>query len=364
MSLTERQLQIAKLKHEGLTNREIARRLKTSESNVSQTLKTVINKIETVQDSTNILIEMGLISKQKYVIPEYNFKRITIPTADLRKISNQSTTVAVLGPKGTNTEKAAKDYWGSEIITIPKFDFELVFDAVENEEVDFGLVPVYETNQGYIKPYYDLIRERNVQIVGKTMLEVKHCLLGKKEVQDLQVICSHPRALSVCRKYLKEKFPKLARMETESTAQAAVIASGDPHFGAIGSEWLAEEYDLNLLERNIASNITTFLGITSKLKSIDFKITQQFATDIVVTLKKDVIGLLSKILEPFTKQGININILQSESQYPSKDTSFLMTFEGSHLALKSKKALKEVEKIELVESVQILGSYPVNIGQK
>ena len=360
MSFTKKQLQIAKLKHKGLSNRDIAKNVKTSEANVSQTLKTVISKIKTVQDSTDLLMDMGIIAKPKYIITNRGFNRITIPSGDLRRVANTSTTVAVLGPRGTNSERAAKEFYGEDIGIDPKKDFEEIFDAVEEESVDFGLVPVHETREGDIESVQNLLQDRQVKIVGKTQLEVKHCLLGKKDKKDLKYIGSHPRVLLVCRNYLKNNFPDVHRIETNSTAEAAVIASTNVKFGAIGSEWLSEEYGLNMLEHNIANNVTTFNAIAPLSKMIKLKVKKPLETQIFISSKGNSIGMLANILEPFREDKINIQNLRVEFRNSLKNPGFLLVFKGSATTPEAKRVLEKIKDLNSVKKVKIIGSYPVN----
>lgn len=58
-TLTDRQMEVFALKRNGLSNREIAQRLDTTEPNISQILKRVREKIQSVEDTVNLLIQLG-----------------------------------------------------------------------------------------------------------------------------------------------------------------------------------------------------------------------------------------------------------------------------------------------------------------
>ena len=59
--LTEKQKEILKLKLEGRSNGEIAKKLSVSDEYISQTLKLVSGKIQTVKDSIELFTDLGLM---------------------------------------------------------------------------------------------------------------------------------------------------------------------------------------------------------------------------------------------------------------------------------------------------------------
>ncbi|MEM3760647.1 MAG: LuxR C-terminal-related transcriptional regulator [Candidatus Bathyarchaeia archaeon] len=61
--LTEKQKKILELKLKGMSNREIASALGSSDEYISQTLKQITSKIQTVKDTIELFTELGLIEK-------------------------------------------------------------------------------------------------------------------------------------------------------------------------------------------------------------------------------------------------------------------------------------------------------------
>lgn len=94
MILTEKEYKIAEMKlKRGLSNREIAKRLRVSESYVSKTLKNILRKMTTIKSTIEVYKELGLIKDEKIEIdPEVvksihkkaiamlKAKKISIPT--------------------------------------------------------------------------------------------------------------------------------------------------------------------------------------------------------------------------------------------------------------------------------------------
>jgi len=77
---TPKELKVAKMKLEGLMNNKIAETLKVSEADISQTLSRLSRKVKTVQDSTKLLMDIGMIQEgPKYVMTEEGRKLTRLP---------------------------------------------------------------------------------------------------------------------------------------------------------------------------------------------------------------------------------------------------------------------------------------------
>ena len=77
---TDKELKVAKMRLEGLKNNRIAEQLQVSEADISQTLSRLSRKIKTVQDSTRLLLDIGVIQEgPKYVMTETGRKLTDLP---------------------------------------------------------------------------------------------------------------------------------------------------------------------------------------------------------------------------------------------------------------------------------------------
>jgi len=272
--------------------------------------------------------------------------------------------VAVVGPSGTFSEKVAKDKWKEEADIHFANRFSEIFDLVEKERVDFGIVPTEDSVEGDVQVSLDLLRRHDVYIVDELRLKLTHSLLGKKRIADLKVIGSHPQALLHCQRYLDVNFPTLDRRETSSTAAAARLASEDSSFGAIADERVAEMYGLNVLKREIhdyGENTTRFLVI-SKKPTMPSGVAK---TSIIVYPREDRPGVLEKILRPFSTMGVNLSrIVSRPSGRKLGEYIFFIDFEVDHADPKVKQVLEDIEKLDDVLSVRNLGSYPYSPIEK
>lgn len=93
---TEKEVQIARMKLQGLMNKEIAQKLGVSDAYISQTLSRWSAKIKTVQDSVGLLMKMNIIQEgPKYVMTEKGRKLAKVPKKKYRPLPEMVSTMAV-----------------------------------------------------------------------------------------------------------------------------------------------------------------------------------------------------------------------------------------------------------------------------
>ena len=253
--------------------------------------------------------------------------------------------IAVLGLKGSYSEKAAKQWIeksGPQRENLLKHcsDIQDVFTLLENRECDIGVVPLENSIEGSVGVTLDLLLEKDMNIIGETIVTIKHCLLSRGKKEDIRVILSHPQGLGQCRNFLKETFPLAELRTTGSTSHAAKLATEFEEMAAIASPETAEVYKLNILMPEIQDrkhNHTRFVIITRSdtredmlkdLKPVDDD--APYKTSIIVYLDRDRPGALYSILGEFARNDINLTRIESR---PSKkvlgDYVFYIDFEGN-----------------------------------
>lgn len=266
--------------------------------------------------------------------------------------------VAYLGPEGTFTNLAALRHFGSSAMYVPVDSIKAVFDAVESVRVNYGVVPVENSNEGVVSYTLDMFMDCDLKISAEIMLEVSHNLLSKSgDKTKIKKIYSHPQATAQCRGWLESIMPNVPILESTSTARAAEIASQDEEAAAIASELAARVYDLQFVERHIEdnkNNYTRFLVIAKDYPSKSGK----DKTSILFSVK-DRPGALYDVLLPFRKSKINLTKIESR---PSKRRAweyiFFVDMEGHVEDKKVKKAIDDIKDICLY--LKHLGSYPID----
>jgi len=267
-------------------------------------------------------------------------------------------TVAFFGPPATFSQVACIQHFGSSIRMVPENTIQDVFEAVEREKADYGVVPIENSTEGPVSQTLDMFIKSEVKICGEIMTKISHDLLSQSgRPGDIQKIYSHPQALGQCREWLRKNFPHVQLEEAGSTARAAQLAIEDPKTAAIASPLAARLYGLKAVASQIEDNLhnyTRFLVLGRQ----GAEMTGRDKTSILFSISHAP-GTLFRALQIFYEKGINLTKIESR---PTKgkpwEYIFFIDFErhaaDSHIA----EALDQVKKH--VFFVKLLGSYPQN----
>jgi chorismate mutase/prephenate dehydratase len=264
--------------------------------------------------------------------------------------------VTCLGPLATFTHLAALRHFGSSAAFVPVDSIKKVFENVETGKVDYGVVPIENSNEGVVSHTLDMFMDSELKVVAEIILQVSHNLLSNQHDKlKIKKIYSHPQALAQCRGWLESNMQGIPVAESTSTAKAAELASRDKNSAAIASELAARMYDLAILEKNVEDsryNITRFLVISKEFPPK----TGNDKTSIMFSIK-DRPGSLYEILIPFKKSTINLTKIESRpSKRKAWEYIFFLDMEGHIEDKKVKKAIEQVKEGCLY--LKILGSYP------
>jgi chorismate mutase/prephenate dehydratase len=264
--------------------------------------------------------------------------------------------VAFLGPEGTFTQQAAFKHFGHAVKTIPATTINEIFNAVESEHCQFGVVPVENSTEGVISHTLDRFLASPLKICGEVEIRVHQNLMGHAStLAEIIEVYSHQQSLAQCRQWLDKHLPHAKLTAVNSNAEAARLALENKYSAAIAGKVAAEVYNLAIIAKNIEdepNNTTRFIIIGQQLSSP----TGNDKTSLVVSTSNQP-GALYKILEPFAKFGIGM--VQIESR-PSRqglwDYVFFIDVEGHSDDNLIAQALSSVK--DNVKMFKLLGSYP------
>jgi len=266
--------------------------------------------------------------------------------------------IGILGPEGTFSHQAAQTLNGESEIVFYKTIHD-VFDAVEKEECDKGVVPIENSLGGSVGFTLDALLEFDLKIEYEEIIPIVHYLLGINGTKksDIKYLYAHNQAYSQCEKYIRKNLPNAKVLETTSNGESArlVEEKGEKEYAAIAPEIAASIYNLEILQKAIQDskyNVTKFVVISEN----DTKPSGYDRMSITVYPQVDKPGLLWEILGYFRENDVNLSKIESR---PSKgklgDYVFYIDFEGHISEENPKKILAELEKVAFVK---ILGSYP------
>ena len=231
-------------------------------------------------------------------------------------------TVAYQGIVGANSYEAAQRLFPNAQLESRK-TFEDVFDAVDREDVTFGILPVENSTAGSVSAVYDLILKHRFYIVGALDMPIEHCLGGLKQstLEDIEIVWSHPQALSQCEGYIARH--DLTPVPKANTAIAArdVAREKRLNVAAICTPEAAKEYGLQILDSGLQDdpyNTTRFIVISKRLYIAPDanKISLCFSLPHVK-------GSLYNLLCRFNSLGLNLTKIESR---PAKGRDFEYLF--------------------------------------
>ncbi len=300
-----------------------------------------------------------LIKNNKGPLPDQSLKNVFREIISASLSLEKRLTVAFLGPLATFTHLACMKHFGLSATFIPKKDISDVFDDVERRRANYGVVPIESTTEGVVTHTLDMFISSDLKICAEVFMEVQLVLMNKTgRWEDISMVYSNPHAIAGCKEWLKKNMPGILVQDVSSTAMAAKMASEDPSVAAIASEAAAELYDLTAVERNIQDEINNF----TRFLVIGRQIPDKSGIDktSIMFLVKDSPGVLYKILEPFSKGGINLTKIESRPlKKKAWEYVFFLDMEGHVTDENLSKALKKLDKKTI--SMRVLGSYPKSI---
>ncbi|WP_347862671.1 prephenate dehydratase [Salimicrobium sp. PL1-032A] len=227
--------------------------------------------------------------------------------------------IGYLGPKGTFTKMAVDSLFeGGDFIsyeTIPA-----CLDAVENGEIDTGVVPLENAIEGSVHLTIDyLIHQVNQAIIAELTVPIKQHLLTHPDYhgEAITEIHSHSHAIAQCHQYLHKHYPNAELFYTSSTGRAAeVVKEKGSHAAAIGNHLAAEMNGLDIRESNIHdydNNHTRFAVVQKEPKTLKVKDhpVEKQKTTVMVTLPQDYVGALHQVLAAFAWRKMNLSKIES-----------------------------------------------------
>ncbi|HUN58405.1 MAG TPA: prephenate dehydratase [Candidatus Binataceae bacterium] len=300
------------------------------------------------------VIERVLSYNEGPLTPEH-LRRIFTEIISACASLEQPIRVGYLGPEYSYSHEAAISRFGSSAKLMPEPSFAAIFQALENERADYGLVPVENSTEGAVNLTLDRLIDTTAVIIGEVLLPIRHVLMARADTVSFTRILSHQQSLAQCRTYLATEYPHCELEAVASNSLAAKMAADDAAAAAIGPAAAARAYGLRILAENIqdlAHNTTRFLilGREAVASSGSDKTSLLFALP-------ERAGALHGALSLFARQHINLTMIQSRPHRESAwEYVFFVDLEGHRSDPKVARALAALERRALF--LKVLGSYP------
>jgi prephenate dehydratase len=197
---------------------------------------------------------------------------------------------AYQGVPGAFGEDAVRRFWQGRVCGHPVPTFDAVLDALTTGEVEWAVLPIWNSTIGRVAAARDALDARSTMVArdGEVDVPVHHCLLALPgtSLVTIRHVGSHPAALAQCRRLFR-RHPQLRAIEAFDTAGAArqlayfdrPRAAGEDRWydpletespgslAAIASLQAAATYGLTILERGVndePTNFTRFVALRAR----------------------------------------------------------------------------------------------------
>ncbi|EOA3030840.1 TPA: bifunctional chorismate mutase/prephenate dehydratase [Yersinia enterocolitica] len=281
----------------------------------------------------------------------------------LNQTTQHSARIAFLGPKGSYSHLAARQYAArhfEQLIECGCQKFQDIFTQVETGQADYAVLPIENTSSGSINDVYDLLQHTSLSIVGEITNPIDHCVLvaTDTDLSQIKTVYSHPQPFQQCSQFIN-RFPhwKIEYCESTAAAMEKVAQLNSPEAAALGSEAGGALYNLQVLEHNLANqqqNITRFIILARKAIDVSDQIPAK-TTLIMATGQQS--GALVEALLVLRDHGIIMTKLESRPINGNPwEEMFYIDVQANLRSESMQKALADLTPI--TRSLKVLGCYP------
>lgn len=281
----------------------------------------------------------------------------------LNKTNPHSARIAFLGPKGSYSHLAARQYAArhfEEFIESGCAKFADIFNQVETGQADYAVVPIENTSSGAINDVYDLLQHTSLSLVGELTIPIDHCVLvsGSTDLSQIETVYSHPQPFQQCSQFLN-RYPhwKIEYTESTSAAMEKVAQANSSAVAALGSEAGGALYGLQVLERNLANqtqNITRFVVLARKAINVSDQVPAK--TTLLMATGQQA-GALVEALLVLRNHNLIMTKLESRPIHGNPwEEMFYLDVQANLESASMQKALRELG--EITRSMKVLGCYP------
>jgi 3-deoxy-7-phosphoheptulonate synthase len=226
--------------------------------------------------------------------------------------------------------------------------------------VDVLLLNIESTAAGSINQVYDVLREKDLHIIGEETIKVDLCLCGVAEVPLTAIdrVLSHPLALEQCSIFI-EALPRARPIPVVDTALALrqIADAKDPTQVAIGSPEGAEACGLVVIRRGIGNHeeiLHRYVALARTPLTFDPRIPCR--TSLILSTRHEH-GALLGCLQTLGDHGLSLSKLESRP-HPDRpwEYMFFVDFEGNVADARVAAAIDDLRARALF--LKVLGCYP------
>ena len=269
--------------------------------------------------------------------------------------------IAVLGPKGTFSEKSALEY-----VKNNNLDAELIFfnsidetvRALKDSSFAMSIVPLENSLDGYVQRTLDLLLEERVYIVEETKLPIHYKLVSKCNKNDIKRIYVQFKAQGQCNNVINS-INNVEIINTQSNVISDNQMVEDNKYSAsivpLDLEVNENYFVYNNCE-DIEDNLTRFIILKNGKKIIDKVKKDEITVPMYICPNDDKPGILFEILKTFAELNLNLaSIISRPTKKAFRTYNFYIEIKTSSSNYDT--TLEAIVKLKHRYDIKVLGIY-------
>jgi chorismate mutase / prephenate dehydratase len=318
----------------------------------------VLARVETLATSLGI---SGPLTRKIFAdLIDYSVSR---QVGSLVDSEHSHVTVAYQGQPLTYNQLAAEQYVSGRGLSghfVGLATLTQVIEQLVSGQVDLAFLPIENTVAGSVNQVYDVLRERDLHIVGEDSFKIELCLAAVADVPlpALRRIFSHPLALEQCSAFI-DGLPQVqtAPFADSRDAMRAVAESKDPTLAAIGSPEAARAQGLVIVRSGIGNQdeiLMRYVALARAPLPVDERVSCK--TSLILSTRHEK-GALLRCMQVLAEYGLSMTKLESRPR-PNRpwEYMFFIDFEGNVVEPRVAAALEALRTEALF--LKVLGCYP------
>jgi chorismate mutase/prephenate dehydratase len=320
--------------------------------------RAVLERVEALANSLGI---SGPLTRKIFSeVIDYSVSR---QVASLVDSERRYITVAYQGQPLTYNQLASEQYVANRGLTgnfVGLVSLTQVIEQLVSGQVDLAFLPIENTVAGSMNQVYDVLRERDLHIVGEDSFRIELCLAAVADVPlpALRRIFSHPLALEQCSAFT-DGLPQVQTTPFADSRDAmrAVAESKDPTLAAIGSPEAARAHGLVIVRSDIGNQdeiLMRYVALARAPLPVDERVSCK--TSLILSTRHEK-GALLRCLQVLGEYGLSMTKLESRPR-PNRpwEYMFFIDFEGNVVEPRVATALEALRTEALY--LKVLGCYP------
>ena len=267
--------------------------------------------------------------------------------------------IATLGPQGSSSWQAAHEFAPDAEIML-YLNTPAVIKALTKKQTELALIPVYNTREGESLEYFRIMEKlRHTHWIGNVVLPIHLSLGALDDAHELSMLIGKSNSFRQCEEYITNNYSLLPQLTVSDLQQSINKAKeqGKLDHGFVAIEEFLVANGLVIREREMAPHNQTRFAVISSSPS---EPTGYDATALLSLPLNDRVGLLFDILGEFTRRGINIIDMRTESDIKTQKLQIYIEAEGHIKDRNLAEAVRTISEqiIQDPDSFQVLGSFP------